>query len=316
MEAEIWWADAHTDAFLCLEQGDGDLLNWGKTQWDLAKCRKVDLRFQVMALFIASQFKPEQALKQGLSLVEMARKFINNRKEVFLIDSREQLAKAGKDERLGMMLSIEGGEILAGQVWMVDLLYRLGVRALGLTWNQRNDLAEGAGEHEANGGLTRLGKTVVNRLNQLGMAVDVSHLAERSFWDVLEHSEQPPYASHSCAAALCPHPRNLTDEQIRALARSGGVVGINFYPAFLNPIHTPNRADVAKHIAYIAQVAGPQAVALGSDFDGGDQRLEGLDGVHELPLLLEELEGIGFSRQEIIGIVHGNLINYFGKILR
>lgn len=317
MDYSDWIGDAHTDAILCLEREEADLVNWGRTQWDLAKCAQAQVKFQIMALFIESRHKPERALPAGLHLLEMAHDFVAaNRDKVFLIESGKDLARLPDQSRLGLMLSVEGGEILGGQVWMVDLLHRLGIRSLGLTWNQRNDLADGAGEHEANGGLTQLGKKVVRRLNQKGIAVDVSHLAERSFWDVLDVAEQPPFASHSCAAALCPHPRNLSDEQIKALVRAGGIVGINFYAYFLHPQGEADRHDIIRHIRHIADLVGPEYIALGSDFDGVEERLEGLEDVSMVPLLLEDLSGAGFSVPEIAGIAAGNLVNYFKKILK
>ncbi len=316
-EVSYWIGDAHTDAVLYLDKNQADLVTWGKSQWDLAKCSQAGVKFQVMALYIESEYKPERALQQGLHLLELTRQFAERQKEqIFLIESRQDLSLIPEEKRLGLMLSVEGGEILAGKVWMVDVLYRLGIRAIGLTWNQRNDLADGAGEAEANGGLTRLGKEVVKRMNERGMAVDLSHLSEQSFWDVLKVADQPPYASHSCVASLCSHPRNLSDKQIIELARSGGIVGINFYSGFLRAEGEAKRADVVKHIQYIADLVGPDYVALGSDFDGVEEQLPGLEDVTMFPALLDDLERAGFSRKEIQGIGGENLLNYFKKVIK
>src|SRR5690606_30161839 len=122
---------------------------------------------------------------------------------------------------------------LAGSVEILRIFYRLGVRAVGLTWNYRNELADGQAEAESGGGLTRAGRAVVREMERLGMLIDVSHLSDASFEQVLEVAEGPVFASHSNARRICRHPRNLTDEQIRAIAARGGVIGINFAPQFL-----------------------------------------------------------------------------------
>ena len=210
--------------------------------------------------------------------------------QVFLVQEKLDLEQIPDPTRIGILLSVEGGEILGENLFMLDIIFKLGVRALGLTWNQRNALADGVGEANTQSRLTRLGQEVIGRMNKLGMLIDVSHLNEAGFWHVLELSKDPITASHSCAKAFCDHPRNLTDEQLRALARQKGVVGVNFYPRFLKETGKATREDVVRHIYHIAEVAGVETVGLGSDFDGISETPEGLEHVGDYAHLLDDLD--------------------------
>src|SRR5690606_36677401 len=150
----------------------------------------------------------------------------------------------------------EGGDLLCGSLEVLRCLRRLGVGVQGLTWNERNDLADGVVEAARAGGLTRFGRQVVAEMNRLGMAIDVSHLAEPGFWDVLDLPSQPVMASPSYARSVCDHVRNLTDDQIRALAANGGIMGLNFCP----PILHPQRTDVDRledHALHVLKLVGP-----------------------------------------------------------
>ncbi|MCL2545435.1 MAG: membrane dipeptidase, partial [Clostridia bacterium] len=131
------------------------------------------------------------------------------------------------------MLSIEGAEVFGHDLALVQTFRELGVRMIALTWNRENLLGFPAAAGEEAGGIKPFGWEVLAEMERLGIAADVSHLSPRGFWDLIDRHSQPPLASHSCCRALCPHPRNLTDEQLRALIARGGWVGINFYPLFL-----------------------------------------------------------------------------------
>jgi len=214
------------------------------------------------------------------------------------------------------LLSVEGGEILGETIFMLDIIFKLGVRALGLTWNQRNALADGVGEADTQSKLTQLGQEVILRMNKLGMLIDVSHLNEAGFWHVLELSKDPIVASHSCAKALCAHPRNLTDQQLRALAKQKGLVGVNFYPQFLQETGKATRDDVVRHICHIAEVAGVETVGLGSDFDGISETPQGLEHVGNYTHLLDDLRKSGFSPLEIEQITGRNFMRVLSSVLK
>lgn len=189
----------------------------------------------------------------------------------------------------GGLISLEGAEPIGGDLGLLQLLFRLGVRAMGLTWNHRNALADGVAEAASGGGLTSFGRQVVAEMSRLGMLVDVSHLSEAGFWDVAACSLEPFVASHSNARAVCDHPRNLTDDQLRAIADCGGVIGINLYPPFLTSEPRASHVDVLRHAEHMLSVVGAAHVGLGCDFDGIQSTPDGLAGVQDLPRLRDWL---------------------------
>lgn len=202
--------------------------------------------------------------------------------------------------KISALLTVEDAVPLEGMIERVDEMYARGVRMAALLWNYGNSLgfpnSPDAREHAKP--LKPFGREAVERMNELGIIVDVSHLSEGGFWDVADISRKPFIASHSCARALCDHSRNLTDAQLRAVAEHGGIVGVNFNSGFLNgrDDYTPN-ADIVRHMDYIRRKVGIESVALGSDFDGIDCALE-LRDCAGLPSLAEAMESV-FTDDEI-----------------
>lgn len=313
---ECWIADGHIDSIINYQAGKSDLRQPdGCGHWNIAGAEKAALGLQIMAMYIESEHKPAQASWRGLQLINSALNFIEtNRRRIFLVSKKSDLRRLGGN-KTGILVSIEGGEILGESLFMLDIIYRLGVRALGLTWNQRNAIADGVGEEFSKNGLSLFGRRVVTKMNNLGMLIDISHLNEAGFWDVLELSEKPVVASHSCARALCDHPRNLSDSQLLALAKEGGMVGINFCPEFLRPSGQATIDDVVRHICHVAEVSGVNSVGFGSDFDGINTAPEGLENVESFNCLREALEKCGFSREEMVRICHGNFVRILGEVL-
>lgn len=196
-------------------------------------------------------------------------------------------ALATGDRRLYALLSVEGADALGGELGVLDAWFALGVRVIGLTWNPANCIADGVGEPRG-AGLTQFGRQVVRRMQELGMLVDVSHLSARGVMDVLELANGPIVASHSNAAALHAHRRNLTDDQVRAIAAGGGLVGATFMPEFLGDGKVRS-VDVIRHLDRLLDLAGPDHVGLGSDFDGIDETPEDLRDGADYPRLLEQI---------------------------
>ena len=197
------------------------------------------------------------------------------------------------------VLHLEGAEPIGPRLEELELLHAAGLRSLGLTWSRPNDFATGVpfgfpGSPDQGPGLTRAGKGLVRACHELRILVDVAHLNSRGFWDVhaLQDGGPPLVASHAGAHALCPSPRNLTDDQLRAIGESGGLVGINFHAGFLradgaDDPDTPQEL-IVEHAAHVAEVAGIGAVALGSDFDGATMPAA-LGDAAGLPGLLDAL---------------------------
>jgi len=314
---KIWIADGHCDSLGDFTDGKRDLKGHEPGHWDLAKAKDANIGLQFFAAYIESEYKPFLATQRGLQHLEAARKFIDkNNKDVFLVTSSRDLDRLGTKGEIGILINVEGGEILGESLFMLDLIYRLGVRSLGLTWNQRNAIADGVGESNSRGGLSRFGLQVITRMNELGMVIDLSHINEAGFWDVLQHSDRPVIASHSCARSLCDHPRNLSDEQLRALAKCGGVVGVNFCQDFLCDSGKATINDVIRHLTHIAEVAGIEAVGLGSDYDGIPSTPEGLENTAKMPSLIDKLNENGFTIQEIEKICHSNFVRVLHHVLK
>ncbi len=302
--------DAHTDVLLrCIKDNIelGKRLSLGHV--DIPRLKEGNVKLQFFAIFVESKYKPERALKQAILLLEKFYKELEkNREDLVLIKNLSDLEKIEKNNKVGALLSIEGGEPIETTLELLDFFYRMGVRAMGLTWNERNMIANGAGEWGEAGGLSKFGKKVVKRMNKLGMIVDVSHITPPGFWDVIEISEKPIIASHSNAYALCNHPRNLTDLQIKALAEKNGVMGINFYSEFLNPKGKATLEDIVKHIDYIVELVGPNHVGMGSDFDGIPSWPKEIYDASRFPLIFEELEKRGYKEEDIKKIAGGNFL--------
>ena len=192
--------------------------------------------------------------------------------------------------RISAMLTLEDGVCIDGRMERVQQLYDRGVRMIALTWNYENSIGfPNSADPELHAlGLKPFGFEVVERMGELGMIVDVSHLSEGGFYDVAEAVKGPFAASHSCARALCGHSRNLTDRQLRVLGDHGGVCGVNFYSSFLTGTDFTAIDDILRHMEYIADKAGIEAVALGSDFDGIDCGLE-FGGYAGMPRLVDAI---------------------------
>jgi len=182
-----------------------------------------------------------------------------------LATSAEEIRRAAAEGKLAALLGLEGGYAIDGKLENVERYYRLGVRYMSLTWTESLPWAGSSGDAAGRGrGLNDFGRQVVREMNRLGMMVDVSHVSDQTFWDIVETSTKPVIATHSNARAIAPEPRNLTDDMIRALARTGGVACVVFYPAFVEPGWREKKEAVDKEIAAAVNEAGRRATGRGS----------------------------------------------------
>ena len=259
-------ADAHNDLLLAVmhqrERGQSDSFG----DFWLPRLRAGDVALQFLAVFTEDQHVGEGALRRALLLLEEARRIAETHAaDVVIVETREDFERSLNSSRIALLLAIEGSEPIGHSLRVIETFWRLGVRCMSLTWNRRTVLADGAGEAATGAGLTALGVEAVAEMERLGMIVDVSHLSSAGFDHVAGISTRPIVATHSSCHALCPHPRNLTDDQIRDVAESGGVVGINSFGGFLSR-KDPTLHDYLDHIEHAVTVAGPSAVGLGCDF--------------------------------------------------
>ena len=193
-----------------------------------------------------------------------------------LVRTAADLETASREGRIGALFSLEGVGALRGEMWMLRLLHRLGLRLLGPTWNHANWACDGAMEPRG-GGFTKAGRQLVTECENLGILLDVSHLSDRGFWELAEQATRPFLASHSNARSIVDHPRNLTDEQIRAMIRANGLIGITFVPWFAAKEEPARVEDVLRHVDHVCALGGEKHIAFGSDFDGISSHVQGLE---------------------------------------
>lgn len=303
--------DAHCDTVYEILNKDLSL-NKNELNLDKARMAEYDTYIQVFAAFVDKGELTESPLSRGLRLID------RYKSEISKCGISEILTKTDLDKAqnggVHSILSIEGGEVLQGSIAALRMFHKLGVRLITLTWNYANEIADGI-EEGRGAGLTDFGREAVAEMQDLGILVDVSHLSPKGFWDVVECAEHPFIASHSCASALCDHARNLTDEQVRAIANSGGCVGVNFYPEFLNNDKISSIDTIVKHAAYLINIGGEDAVALGSDFDGVECLPDGMSGVQDMAALADAFSRAGISAAQTDKILFGNLCRVFGDSL-
>jgi len=303
--------DLHDDTMHNVQSGKRDVTRRSPVgHSDLPRFREGGVDVQVFALFVHPSEADRGRQRISALLDAFDHLAASNRSALAAVTSAAEIRQLHGTGRLAVVLAVENGSALEGDPAYVDVLFRRGVRMMGLTWNNSNGLADGALE-STHGGLAPAGRAVLQRMQDVGMVVDVSHLSEKSFWDVLAATHGPIVATHSNAAGLTSHRRNLTGDQLRAMAERGGVVGVNFVPAFLGGA---SLAQVLEHITYLVSLMGADGVALGSDFDGFTGRVNGLEDVSRLPALTAALLGRSYKSETIRKILGENALRVFGEV--
>ncbi|WP_348770466.1 membrane dipeptidase [Leifsonia sp. PS1209] len=233
----------------------------------------------------------------------------------------DDVRAAMADGRIASLIGVEGGDQFNGSLAVLRQFARLGARYVTLTWSRTTDWADSATDEARHGGLTDFGREVVREMNRIGVVVDLAHVAPSTMRDALAVSTRPVMVSHSCALALCDHPRNVPDDVLAAIGAVGGVVMVAFVPSFLSPARAAwvrggeqgeappvGIADVADHIEHVRDIAGVHAVGLGADYDGTDSMPAGLGDVSRYQDLLDELRTRGWSEQELTALAHENVL--------
>lgn len=282
--------DAHCDT-LCIAADKGRSLRKNDAMIDFLRMSRYKSYTQIFACWIEPKYLP-RALERGMKLIDTYYENPCNYKNIRTI------------------LSIEGGELISS-VEVLRNLYRLGVRIIALTWNYSNHIASGADEKDTERGLTEFGKIIVNEMNRIGMYIDVSHLNDRSFYDIEKITNVPIIATHSNSRSICRHRRNLTDDMFKRIVRSGGCVGINFYPPFLNESNRADIDDIVRHIEHFMSLGGENSIGIGADFDGVDALPEGINGCEDVYKVFDRLLQLNYSEDLVEKISHKNFENLF-----
>lgn len=311
--------DAHNDLLHRALKGSVNILKKNSEgHSDIPRLIEGGVCAQVLSLFIPTDELPSGPLRYTLRLMDILFKVLDESNgQVILARKAADIKRARDEGKLAVIFSMEGAEGLEEDLSALRMLYRLGLRMVGIAWSRRNKAADGVTEEGLDEGLTPYGAELVKELNHLGVVIDISHLAPKGVAQVLKLSKHPVIASHSNAYALCPHYRNLTDAQIKAIAEKGGVIGVNFVPRFLSP--RPEKAtieDVLDHIEYIVRLGGIDCAGLGSDFDGfTDPPPKGLEDATRFPRIADGLLRRGYSEDQVEKILWGNFLRVFEEVV-
>lgn len=311
--------DCHCDTLTELYNKNASLYK-NEQHFDIKRQIALGGGLQFCAIYVPTAvFRYQGGLRYTLCLLDKynqeIKKLHENGIDVLQVLTAEDAGNVLK-HKAATLLAIEEGGAIDGSLEALRCLYELGVRAMTLTWSNRNDIADGINEEATGSGLTLFGKQVVAEMNRLGMLVDVSHISTAGFWSVIETSTKPIIATHSNAKSLCSHPRNLNDKQIKALAQNGGLAGITFAGQFLEEDwRNACIESVYKHIDYMLNLIGnDDHIGFGSDFDGISHPPYNIQGVQDYKPLIEYLSKY-YSDETINKITHQNVINLLQKVL-
>ncbi|MGW0904158.1 dipeptidase [Streptomyces sp. NPDC002853] len=330
-------ADTHNDLLMSVvERPPHRWAEFFRERW-LPQLRQGGVNIQVLPVFVDDQFRPEGALRRTLRMIECAHAVAEgNPGHVRLCLDGDDIDAALAADRIALVLALESAPGVDADVELFRTLHRLGVRMVSIAHWGRSALGDGSGEDATGSRLTLDGVEALRELQRLGIVFDISHLGAAGVAHVLELSTRPLIASHSAVRALCDHHRNLTDEQIRGVAATGGVVCVNFVPAFLAPDTESQTIErVVDHIEYVIELVGVDHVGIGPDFlrevakditppccDAGaydgialDASLPGLDGPAQLPALTEVMVERGLDENTIRAVLGGNVRRLFREQL-
>lgn len=295
---------------------------------DIARLKEGGVGATFFAVYVSSRYvEGNHSANRALQMIDTVKRDIIGRypNDFMFATSAKDIEEAHRWGKIAALMGIEGGHAIEDSLRLLRDYYDMGVRYMTLTHTNTNNWADSSGDMTKEGvkhhdGLTPFGKDVVREMNRLGMMVDISHVADKTFWDALEASKAPIFASHSSCRALTNVPRNMTDEMIIALAKKGGVVDVNFNCGFISqksadaetkkqtPTPRATLADVVEHIDHIRKIAGIDAIGIGSDFDGVECTPVGLDDVSKYPNLTRALMEKGYTAEDIRKIYGGNFL--------
>ncbi|GIN87217.1 dipeptidase [Heyndrickxia sporothermodurans] len=301
--------DLHCDALMKLADGKGSLSYADSKELDTNKARlqKGETFVQCFAIFIDLDIKSDQKFQAALDQIYYFKNEVlgknHEMKQITKWEDFDQL----KENEIGAMLTLEGVDAIGNDIQKYSILHELGVLSVGLTWNNANLAADGAGEPRG-AGLTSFGKELVQFNNQHKILTDVSHLCEKAFWDVMEIAKYP-IASHSNSKVLCNHVRNLTDQQARAMFDKGGLIHVVFNPPFINESGQASISDLIKHMDHFCSLGGVEQIGFGSDFDGISTKISKLENSSMYQNLINELLKY-YSEEQVQGFAYQNFLNH------
>ena len=353
--AEAIGIDSHIDTIQRVMLGE-DLSKPDDTgHVDIPRLREGGMHAPFFAFWVPIFFRGAEAVRRTLDLRDAMQSVLDaNRDQIELATTAADIERIVRAQKIAAFLTIEGGHAIHDDLRVLRTYYRLGIRAMTLTHAGNTNWADSANDTPVHNGLTEFGKEVVREMNRLGMLVDLSHASDKTFYDALSVTNKPVILSHSSMRAISNVPRNVSDEMLCALAKNGGVVGINFGMGFINPkdaeklrlaTQTESKAplltgkalddyaaenarklfgtranvvatveDVADHIDYAVRIAGIDHVGIGSDFDGIAGTANGLEDVSKMPALVAVLLKRGYAESDLKKILGGNFLRVVREV--
>ena len=316
--------DSHCDTPSQMLRGRDLVKDNPQTHVDFPKLKQGGVDGAFFALYIPADLDEDKAYNHAISLYNCVQDTIAANPDKAALTMDEQQAYVNKSNGLfSVFLGLENGSPIGQSIERLREFYDMGVRYMTLCHSKDNEICDScATAVKTWNGLSPFGKEVVAEMNRLGMLIDVSHVSDETFYDVLKYSTRPVVATHSCCRTLADHPRNMTDDMIRALAAKGGVIQINFYPVFLDDsFHEedmftsprPSYRRIADHIDHVVELVGINHVGIGSDFDGIDVAPEGLEDISMMTKIFDELRERGYSENDLRKIASENFFNAFSS---
>lgn len=308
--------DLHCDTILKIYNKKGSCLKSNNFHVDLEKLKKANSIAQFFAVFIEYDDNSKNYFDLFLDMLDkLYLEIEKNYDYINIAKNYNDLIENKENNKISAFLTLEEGGILDNKLYNLRTLYRLGIRLITLTWNFPNCIGYPNCKTEyQNKGLTEFGKEVILEMNRLGIIIDVSHLSDNGFYDVYKISKSPFIASHSNSRRIKNHHRNLTDDMIKIISNSGGIIGINFCPDFVdNGISTID--GLVNHIKHIKNIGGIDVISLGTDFDGITGKLE-INNIGEINKLFLALMKNGFSEDEIEKIAYLNAMRLIKDVLK
>lgn len=317
--------DMHCDTVAkILESKSGEGLYENSFDIDIRGMKRAGTMAQFFACFVYMEMfqgkdRMENAFLYAWKMAEKLKEEIQkNSKEIAIATTANDIVRNQEQGKISAILTLEEGGVINGDLRKLEELYKGGTRLVTLLWNFENCMGypNSSDRRIMEQGLKPFGFETVERMNDLGMLVDVSHMSDGGFWDVIRTSKKPIVASHSSARSLCAHPRNLTDEMLRALGENGGIAALNFYPAFIREDKKASKEDLAAHIKHMVNVAGTDAVAIGTDYDGFEGGELEIDKVEKMPLLYQALRKEGFTESQLEKIWFRNVMRVLKEVIK
>ena len=318
LHSKILTLDSHCDTPMFFPQGINFASRDPKILVDLHKMTEGHLDASIMAAYLEQKERDEASLENATAmanqiLTQIEEMVAKNCTAVDIAYTPDNLWQLKKDGKRAIMLGIENGYAIGKDICNVEAFRKRGVVYMTLCHNGDNDICDSARGNHEHGGVSEFGKQVIEEMNRVGMMVDLSHAGEESFYDALQISKTPIVCSHSSARALCDHPRNLTDEQMRALAKTGGVAQVTLYHGFLKKQTDATILDAIDHLNHMVNIMGIEHVGIGTDFDG-DGGIRGCASASELINFTRRLLRERYTEEQIQMIWGGNFLRVMRQV--